>query len=281
MKKIVSTLIVLSLALQVSAQALSGLLIPSDARSLALGGVLQSHGMATGSLQAIYGMWAPASAGSKIVGGDGYFRFGDRITVTFEGRDFIDKPYEVSNYKGSFTGTFQPYELILALGGSFMINRNLEAGLKFTSVTSILGEAAKGSAICGDLWAAYGTEKWSARLAFRNLGPGVDYGNGASPLPMLAAAGGQWKPLSKLSVSGEACMLFSGAFMAGAGVEYDIIEYLTARVGAHYGDPAKALPSFAAVGLGGRFAGVHLDAAYVFGSAATGNSFMFALGYSF
>ena len=237
--------------------------------------------MATGSAQGIFGIWAPASAGSKIVGGDGYFRFGDRLAITFEGRDFIDKPYEISNYKGSFLGTFQPYELILALGGSFMINRNLEAGLKFTSVTSILGEAAKGSAICGDLWASYGTEKWSARLALRNLGTGIDYGNGASALPMLTEAAGTWRPLPGLSLCGAASLLFNGAFMAGAGAEYDVLQFLSVRAGAHYGDPAKALPSFVSLGLGGHFAGVNLDAAYVLGGAATGNGFMVSLGYSF
>ena len=271
----------ISLALQLSAQALSGLLIPSDPRSLSLGGIQQNHGTAVGSAQAIFGIWAPASADSKIVGGDGYFRFGDRLTICFEGRDFIDSPYEASTVKGSFTGTFQPYELILALGGSFKITPNIEAGLKFTSVTSIIGESAKGSAICGDLWGSYSTEKWSARLAFRNLGPGIDYGFGPSALPMLAAAGGEWKPLAGLKVCGEASFLFSGAFMAGLGAEYEIGEFLAARAGVHYGDPSKALPTFASVGLGGRFAGVHLDAAYVAGAAAVGNSFMVSLGYSF
>lgn len=281
MKRTIATLIVLGLALQVSAQALSGLLIPSDARSLALGGIQQNHGSAIGSAQAIFGIWAPASAGSKIVGGDGYFRFGDRLTISFEGRDFIDTPYEISNYKGAYSGTFQPYEFILALGGSFIINDNIEAGLKIKSVTSIIGEAAKGSAICGDLWASYGTEKWSARLAFRNLGPAIDYGNGPSALPMLAAAGGEWRPISKLLVTGEASVLFSGALMAGLGAEYDIADFVSARAGFHYGDSSKALPSFVSVGLGGHIAGVNLDAAYIFGSPATGNSFMVGLGYSF
>lgn len=272
---------VLGLALRLSAQAVSGLLVPSDPRSLSLGGIRQDQGTAVGSAQAIFGMWAPATAGTMIVGGDGWFRIGDRLSISFEGRDFIDRPYEVSTYKGSFTGNFQPYELILALGGSYRITRNIEAGLKFTSVTSILGEAAKGSAICGDLWGTYRGGFWSARLAFRNLGPGIDYGNGPSGLPMLAAVSGDWRPLPALSVCAEADVLFSGALMAGIGAEYDFGGFLSARAGLHYGDASKALPSFASFGLGGRFAGVHLDAAYVLGGAGTGNSFMIGLGYSF
>lgn len=76
-------------------------------------------------------------------------------------------------------------------------------------------------------------------------------------------------------------MLFSGALMAGLGAEYDIADFVSARAGFHYGDSSKALPSFASVGLGGHIAGVNLDAAYIFGSPATGNSFMVGLGYSF
>ena len=75
--------------------------------------------------------------------------------------------------------------------------------------------------------------------------------------------------------------LFSGALMAGLGLEYCIVDIVSVRAGYHYGDAAKALPSFASVGLGVKFAGVHLDAAFLLASKTLGNTLMIGLGYSF
>ncbi len=53
------------------------------------------------------------------------------------------------------------------------------------------------------------------------------------------------------------------------------------RVGYHYSTQDKGLPSFASAGLGLKFAGVELNAAYLFASEALGNTMTFGLGYSF
>lgn len=53
------------------------------------------------------------------------------------------------------------------------------------------------------------------------------------------------------------------------------------RAGYHYGTQDKGLPSFASAGLGLKFAGVELNAAYLFASEALGGTMTFGLGYSF
>lgn len=53
------------------------------------------------------------------------------------------------------------------------------------------------------------------------------------------------------------------------------------RAGYHYGTRDKGLPSFASTGLGLKFAGVELNAAYLFASEALGGTMTFGLGYSF
>ena len=69
--------------------------------------------------------------------------------------------------------------------------------------------------------------------------------------------------------------------MLGIGLEYCIQDIVSLRGGFHYGDPAKAIPTFVSLGLGAQFAGVHLDIAFLTASQTLGNTLMFGLGYSF
>ena len=238
-------------------------------------------GDAMGDAQAFWGIWAPASANNTILGGDAYIRIGNKLILSFGGQDFLDKPYDISGEQGAVKGSFKPYDLIISLGGSYKITNAIDAGLTIRTITSVLGESAKGSTFCGDVRVGYSGNSWNANLSVRNLGTPINYGNGAYNLPSLIAAHGGWTPVKGLNVAAEADFLFSGTFMAGAGAEYCYADIVTARAGFHYGDPSKALPTFASLGLGGKFFGVHLDAAYVFASPTIGNSFMISLGYAF
>lgn len=281
MKRIILVISALFLAINVSGQALSSLLIPADPRSLSMGGAYVPSYDAMLDAQAVFGIWAPSYAHNIVAGADGYLRLGDRIILTLGGKDFIDKPYDISGDQGAIKGSFKPYELILSIGGAYCINDAISAGIALKTITSVLGDNAKSSAFCGDLWGKYSGASYYAGLAIRNLGTPINYGNGAYNLPSLIAAHGGWTPVKGLNVAAEADFLFSGTFMAGAGAEYCYADIVTARAGFHYGDPSKALPTFASLGLGGKFFGVHLDAAYIFASPTIGNSFMISLGYAF
>ena len=69
--------------------------------------------------------------------------------------------------------------------------------------------------------------------------------------------------------------------MLGIGLEYCIQDIVSLRGGFHYGDPAQALPTFASLGVGAKFAGVHLDLSFLTASKTIGNSLMVGLGYAF
>ncbi len=85
-----------------------------------------------------------------------------------------------------------------------------------------------------------------------------------------------------LSATAETDILFAGAVMAGAGIEYSFRDLLFVRGGYHYGAPHKAVvPSYGSAGLGVKFFGISLDAAYLFGSEILKNSFCVSLGYEF
>lgn len=282
MKKIIVLLSLILFAQASYAQAVPALLIPSDSRSMAMGGVALQPAADRLDAQAFYGMWAPKTANNTVIGGNVFLRVGKKIGVSVEGRTFMDKPYDILSAQGLATGgSFRPSDLIAGAGVSYDITDGFTVGFKGRMVSSKIAEDAKGSAFCADLSATYATQLFSAGIAVRNVGSKISYGAGSYSLPALAALQGSIKPFKGLTVGAEADYLFAGAVMAALGVEYGIADIVFVRGGFHYGDNAKGIPTYASLGLGVQFAGVHLDAAYLTASKTLRNSLQISLGYAF
>ena len=281
MKRVLICLLVIVLPFVANGQGASSLLIPTNNRSLAMGGVSLQPGPSPLDAGVSYGIWAPGTASNTVIAADALVRIGKKLAITFEGKDFMDKPYVVSGEQGAAQGSFTPGELILSLGGYYDIIGGLSAGLKLKYVNSAIAKDVKGNAFCGDVEVSYGAKSWSVTLAGRNIGTKIDYSGKAYAIPAYVAAGGQWAPIEGLTVAAEADYLFSGAIMAGLGAEYSYKDLVFARAGYHYGDAEKALPGFGSLGLGAKLAGIRLDASWLFASKTISNSFLVSLGYSF
>lgn len=281
MKKITILLLFFLAAQAAFAQAVSSLLVPADTRSLAMGGVALPKEASKLDVRAFYGMWAPKSANNSLIGGDVFFRAGKRVALTVEGRTFLDKPYELASSQGQVKGTFRPSDLFVGAGVSVGFSDAFGITLKGRYIMSTIAENAKGSAFCGDLSVDYNGKIAFASLGARNIGSQISYGGASYPLPMMAALSGGVRPVDGLTVGAEVDYLFAGGFMAGLGLEYTFADIVSLRGGFHYGDPAKAIPMYASLGLGVQFFGVHLDAAFLLASKTLGNTLMFGLGYSF
>ena len=282
MKKIF-VILSLSLLAQLSfAQAVPSLLIPSDTRSMAMGGVVFSPDVDRLDVNAFYGMWAPKTANNTMIGGNALVKIGKKLGISLEGRVFRDKPYELITTQALPAGTtFRPTDLIIGAGVSYDITDVFAIGLKGRMVSSAIASDAKGSAFCGDLSLTYSANIFSATAAVRNVGSKISYGGAAYALPALAALQGDVKPVKGLTVGAEVDYLFAGNLMAGAGVEYGIVDIVFLRGGFHYCNASIGIPTYASLGLGVKFAGVHLDATYLTASKTIGNTLMFSLGYAF
>lgn len=281
MKKILTLTVFILTAAALYAQGGSALLIPSDSRSIAMGVSALQPGAATLAAEAFYGKWAPKTADNTLVGVNAFYRLNDKLSFTLEGRELIDKPYTVYSSQGVAQGPYTPKDLILGLGGAYAITGNISAGLKARILSSGIAPEVKGSAFCVDLGASYSTELFTAGLSLKNLGSKIDFGAGGYALPAQVAVDGTVTPISGLEVAAELDYLFSGALMAGIGAEYKVLDIIAVRAGFHYGDAAKALPTYASLGLGGSFAGIQLDVAFLTASETIGNTLLFGIGYSF
>ena len=283
-------------AAALQAQALSSLLLPYGAESAALAGSTLARPAASFaamdnasamslsdsrfSVGAAYNLWAPESVGSNVADAGAAFRLGDKFALGFGGRLYSSKELAVTNLNGATIDTFTPKDIIGNLALSYKLLDALSVGVTTRFISSSAAPDLSGTAFGVDVSVSYAHRSLGVSAALCNLGTAVSYGGSGYSLPMLAKAGAAYK-WKGLTLSGEADYLFDGALAASFGAEYGFAGIAFLRAGYHHGTQDKGLPSFASAGIGLKFAGVELNAAYLFASEALGGTMTFGLGYSF
>ena len=296
MKKICVFLFAISFALCASAQAVPSLLIGSDPVAFSTGGAVLARpadafaldnnaaamalSAGTFDVAATYGKWAPKTADNMVVGLGTFYKVNDKLALGLSGRVLRDQPYDIASAGGQVTGSFIPMDVVAGLGLSYAVMDGLSLGVSARMVSSSIAADMKGTSFAADITAMYAQDAFSAALGVCNLGSPMSYGGASYALPMLVKAGGAYAAAG-LTASAEVDYLFSGALMAGLGLEYGIEDIVFLRGGFHYGDNAKAIPTYASLGLGVKYAGAHIDLAFLTASKTIGNSLMLCLGYAF
>lgn len=233
------------------------------------------------SIGGSYAMWSPKVADNSVVGAGAFYRFSDKIAFGFGGKYISGKSMDIMSSSGVTTGTFSPADIIGTVAVSYSFAEGLSAGVTGRFVSSAISSDVSGSAFMGDISLAYVSPVGvRASAAVCNLGSGIDYGNGSYSSDSMAKVGASYS-IAGLTASLQADYLFSGAFMAGLGVEYGFKDIAFIRCGYHYGDSAKAVPSYASLGLGVSYVGISLNAAYLLASESLGGTMLFGLLYSF
>lgn len=300
MRKLLCIIAVLAGALAAQAQTFPSLLVPSDAATLALGG----NGVALGprsfavennaaaislsdqtlSASATYSLWQPSAAKENIIAAGGWWHSGKIGIGASFGR--LGMPsYVITSNNGTESqvdAPFSPSDLSFSLGGSFALMENLSVGVTARMVISSLAKEAKAVAPSFGVSAMYKAGGLTAGLTLANLGGKVKYAQDSEGYaqPAVVRAGAAYTIIEGLTAQAEVSYLFAGAFGAAAGVEYGFKDMIFARAGFHYGSASLGLPTYASLGLGAKFAGVTLDAAYLLVGNLS-NSLMFTVGYGF
>lgn len=298
MKKIVSIIFAAFVAAPLFAQTYSAMLQGSDPESFSLGAAtlarpanarsagdnaaamaISGRKMAVG---ASYSMWSPKVVGSKIAGIGGWGKIGDKFAIGLDAKYAMGKPYDITDELGWSEKQFAPKDINANLGVSYAIIDGLSVGVSAKFVSSTLADKYSATAFGADVSVAFRKGGLGAAIAVCNLGSSLRYGSSKETvaLPSMAKAGVSYSIVG-LTASAEVDYMFKGGLMAGLGLEYAIKDIAFIRAGYHYGDAEKAMPSFASVGLGVKFFGVELNAAYLLASPVLGNTMMFGAGYSF
>ena len=295
MRKIITVLSLLFVLVPASAQSLGFLLLNGDAAVSGMAGAgiamegtayapdvnMASAALSEGRFDAAagYASWAPAYGKNSILSASGYFKISRTFAIGADWKHFGIPSYDITSSEGRVTGSFSPKEFALGLGFSYEIVNGLAAGVHVKFVSSSMAEKASGSAFGADITLQYHHGGLRAGLAADNLGSKVKYGSNAYPMPMRFRAGASYTIVG-VTAALEAQMV-DGAFMAALGAQYNLKDMFFVRAGYHLGADKAPIPSYLSLGLGVKFAGIHLDAYYMTASPTLSNSLGVSVGYAF
>ena len=229
--------------------------------------------------------WAPSTAASNDINADFFARLGQRLGLSAQFALDNGQQYDIYDATGKKGGFFVPKDMMLKLGASYRILPSLSAGATLRYMSSTLSSKNSYSAFAADVMAAY--ELGSAHVAagVTNLGTPVKSADGTSfGLPAAATVAGDYAlsfaEKHAVDFKLQADYFFKGGLCARAGAEYGFNDMAFVRLGYCYGGTSP-MPSFLSLGIGGKFSGVSINAAYLLGSQTVGGTLALGAGYSF
>jgi len=230
--------------------------------------------------------WAPQTAAGNNFNFGSAFRLGSRCGLAIGAAYQYGKAYTRTDASGKSSGTFTPNDILVGGGFGVRITGGLALGVNVRYASQKLDKDAAYSAISGDAFISYRIKSLNISAGVSSLGTSVKGADGNSySLPASAALGLDWSAdfadAHGVKLDADADYYFSGGVSAALGAQYSFRDMLFVRAGYHYGCDKAPLPSFASVGLGVKFAGVQLNAAYLLASEALSGTIAIGLGYSF
>ena len=297
MKKLSVVTAVLFMAASVYAQdaasvAMPFSTLPRTVGTLSLGGVTASDDVSYRLLgqnnleaSASWYSWAPKGVSSNDINVDFFSRFGRRLGITAQFALDAGKRYDIYNDQGVKGGFFSPKDMMIKAGAAYRIIPMLSVGISARYLNSSLSSAASYSAFSADVMASAELGGAKASAGVTNLGSSVKSSDGSFfSLPSAATVAGSYSLTfaEKHSVDARAQVdfFFKGGLRAGVGVEYGFGDLAFARVGYSYGGKSP-FPSYLSLGVGAKFSGVGINAAYLVGSGPVGGTLAIGAGYSF
>ena len=230
-----------------------------NAAAMALSGYRLESGLS-------YGNWAPSSADNRMLGVHAAYRIAPKLSIGLFGKQLKDrKAVLLTNENGVVTEEFIPRDMMLGVSASYCILPNLSVGLSGRYASSSLAPDNSPRAFGVDITAVFRKD-------------GLMAGIGAGTLPSMARAGFSYT-IAGLTAAVEADYSFSGNFMGAGSLEYGFKDLVFVRAGYRFG--SAPIPSHLSLGLGVRYAGISLNAAYLTASETLGNTLAFGVGYSF
>ena len=228
--------------------------------------------------------WAPGAVTSTNMNLMGGFKIGRRLGIHVVGAYQNGTEYTLYDDTGSGKSTFAPSDLLVGAGVGFAITEFLSLGANVKFVHSSVAPESNYSAVAGDAFILFSMKGFSAVAGVASLGTPVKSGDKTFGLPASAKVGVGYDlamGTSALRFAADADVFFTGGVGAALGAQYGWNDMVFARAGFHLGTGNAPLPTYASVGLGVKFVGVHLDASYLFASKALGNTLCIGIGYAF
>lgn len=237
-----------------------------------------------GDAQVSYNSWGPASAGyyNGAVG----FNLKNKVGLSAGFSTGSGEAYDMFDDNGNAAGQFTPKNLRANFGFSWRFVEWVSLGANISYVSETLLEGCTSKAAAADIFVMGEFKGIRASAGVRKLGGKVEdsKGNGFPLASSAVAAIGYAKDFDRNRIEAEADMDYylsgKAPFSVSLGVAYTYNDMVSIRGGYHTGG---VVGNFASVGLGLKFFGVRLDAAFLLaGSDSPMNKTLGAgLGYCF
>lgn len=268
--------------------AMPFLAIDRSAVTVAMGGARITNGVFNpaaipfegSDVQVSYQLWSPGTAKASHINVLSGIKIG-KLGLSVHGSYQAGEPYTLFDISGKASGSFTPNDIFFGIGAGYAFTSFLSAGVKFNYAKQILSSNASYSAFAADIFLMYKTGGLKVSAGVTNLGTPVKSGEFSYPLPASAKLGASYTLPFGLGFAADFDYYFAGGVGVAAGAKYAWNEKLFVRAGYHFETSNSPLPSFASVGLGCKFFGIHLDISYLLASRALANTLTVGLGYSF
>jgi len=174
---------------------------------------------------------------------------------------------------------------LLKFGAAFRITPMLSVGADFRYMNSSLTAKNSYSSVGADLLVAADFGPAKAVAGVTSLGAAVKSAAGTSySIPTAATLAGvytlSFAEKHALDARAQLDVFFKGGVRAGLGLEYGFNDMVFARAGYSYGGKS-VFPSYLSFGLGAKFSGISINAAYLLGSSTLAGTLALGLGYAF
>jgi len=237
-----------------------------------------------GDIAVSYQSWAPGGSKSTNINLLGGIRIGKRVGINVLAAYQTGQEYTIYDTSGSGKSTYAPSDLMAGAGFGFAITDFLSLGVNVKFAQSTIASGTSYSAVAGDAFVLFTMKGFYATAGVASMGTPVKSGESSYSLPASAKVGLGYDAqfgTSGLLVAADADMFFSGGLGMALGLQYDWKDMVFVRGGFHVGTGKAPLPTYASVGLGGKFFGVHIDVSYILGNAVLGNTLCAGIGYAF
>lgn len=228
--------------------------------------------------------WAPGGLKSTNLNLMGGIKIGKRFAINVIGAYQKGQEYSLTDVSGKTGSSFAPSDILAGGGLGFAITDFLSLGVNVKFAQSTIAANAKYSAIAADAFVMFKMKGFYATAGVASLGTPVKSGEESYPLPASAKVGVGYDAhfgTSAILVAADADVFFIGGLGLGLGAQYAWNDMVFVRAGFHVGSGKSPLPSYGSFGLGFKIVGIHLDASYILGNAALGNTLCVGLGYAF
>ena len=232
-------------------------------------------------VQVSYQLWAPKNNKSNHINVLSGIKIGNKFGLSVHGAFQLGTPYNTFDLSGKMGDTFTPKDLLLGIGAGFAFTPFLSAGVNLNFSNQKVSADASYSAFAADIFLLFKKDGLRASAGVANLGTRVKAGETTFPIPSSAKLGASYTLPFGLGFAADFDYYFAGGIAICAGAQYTWKDIVFVRAGYHFEDKKSPLPSYASIGIGGKFFGIHLDVSYLTASAALGNTLTIGLGYSF